>query len=211
MVVLPKALFWRRLDGAGAEEAQFDDRHGLHAKGTLLAATPVPYQCRYELFTDETWQSTRFEVTVTGAGFARQLKMEHFGGRWRVNASEQGNLDATLTAAGRAPVPLPGIEDPDRLREVADVDLATCVLTTTLPIRRLKLVTAQPGTSRSLLAAWVLLPSLAVMPTEQTYTACGKKLVRVSSGTFTADLTVDGNGYLVRYPGLAQRVAGHTP
>ncbi len=208
---MPKALFWHRLDGAGAEQVLFDDRQGLHAKGTILSATPVPYVCRYELFTDDGWRSTQFEVNVSGAGFARSLKMEHFGGRWRVNASERGNLDATLAAAGGNPVPMPGIDDPGRLDDVADVDLATCMLTNTLPLRRLKMVTASPGTFHTVNVAWILTPSLVVMPSEQSYTACGKKLMRFASGTFTADLTVDSHGYLVRYPGVAQREGGRTP
>jgi uncharacterized protein len=33
----------------------------------------------------------------------------------------------------------------------------------------------------------------------------GPDQVRYASGTFTADLTVDQDGYVVKYPGLATR------
>jgi hypothetical protein len=35
--------------------------------------------------------------------------------------------------------------------------------------------------------------------------------VRFSSGSFVADLTVDGDGFVIDYPGLARRVAGDGP
>ena len=53
---------------------------------------------------------------------------------------------------------------------------------------------------------WVLLPGLAVVPAEQVYTSLGPGRVRYASGTFTADLEVDPEGFVVRYPGLAERV-----
>jgi hypothetical protein len=100
---------------------------------------------------------------------------------------------------------LPGSEDPDRLGDALDVDLGHSPLTNTLPIRRLGLLSAPPGTSHTITAAWVLVPGLVVMPSRQTYTALGGGQVRYSSGTFTADLTVDADGYVTHYPGLAQR------
>ena len=66
MAGLPKALFWRRTDTAGAEHVVLSDRAGLHARGTMVAATPVPFACRYELYTDDTWATARFEVTRRG-------------------------------------------------------------------------------------------------------------------------------------------------
>ncbi len=111
-----------------------------------------------------------------------------------------------LAAAGRARAGLPGAEDPDRLAESVDVDLGACPLTNTPPIRRLDLLRAEPGTQRTITAAWVLVPSLAVVPARQTYTVVGPGTIRYSSGTFAAELTVDDEGYVVHYPGLAERV-----
>ncbi|HEX6500443.1 MAG TPA: putative glycolipid-binding domain-containing protein [Micromonosporaceae bacterium] len=204
MSVFPKTLLWRRLDTTGAEQVLFDDGAGLRATGTVLAADPVPYTCEYELATDDRWATARFEATVEGAGFLRKVRVEHAAGRWRVTAGEQGDLDAALRAAGHPRAPLPGSEDPDELGSAFDVDLGYSPLTNTLPIRRLGLLDAEPGTTRSILAVWVVVPSLAVIGATQAYTVLGPGSIRYSSGSFTADLTVDADGYVLHYPGLAE-------
>jgi hypothetical protein len=204
MAGLPNALLWRRLDTAGAEQVLFSDRAGLHARGTMLAAAPLPYTCRYELYTDDTWATARMEATVEGPGFVRQTRLEHAAGRWRVTATEQGDLDAALLAAGRKRAGLPGMEDPSELSAAVDVDLGFSPLTNTLPIRRLNLFGAV-GTTSTVTVAWVLVPSLEVIAGEQTYTVLANDQIRYASGSFTADLTIDAQGYVVHYPGLAER------
>jgi hypothetical protein len=205
MAGLPKALIWRRLDTVGAEQVLFSDRSGLHARGTMVAATPLPFSCRYDIYTDDAWVTARCEATTEGPGFVRSVRLERATGRWRVTASEQGDLDAALRAAGRAPVGLPGSDDPGRLTPARDVDLGYSPLTNTLPVRRLGLLRAAPGTTRTVDVAWVLLPGLEVVSSTQSYTLIGDGLVKFTSGTFTAELTLDADGYVKRYPGLAER------
>jgi hypothetical protein len=144
-------------------------------------------------------------VTTEGAGWLRTVKLERAAGRWRVTASEQGDLDAALAAAGEDLAGLPGIEDPTELGDSIDADLGGSPLTNTPPIRRLGLLEAPPGTGSTLLVAWVLVPSLEVVAARQTYTALGERRVRFESGSFTADLTLDEHGFVVDYPGLAER------
>src|SRR5262245_26928209 len=203
MSVLPRALIWQRLDVTGAEQVSFDDRSGLVARGAAVAADPVPYACRYDLLTDGAWAAGRFEATAEGAGWLRSVRMERAAGRWRVTTAEQGDLDAAVRAAGRAAQPPPGCEDPEELDP--DVDLAGSPLTNTLPLRRLGLLGAAPGTARTVTAAWVLLPSLAVVRASQAYTVLGPGRVRYESGEFSADLELDADGYVTYYPGLARR------
>ncbi|MBX6751330.1 MAG: putative glycolipid-binding domain-containing protein [Micromonosporaceae bacterium] len=221
MTASATAFLWRRLDTAGAEHAICTERVGLRARGTMLAATPVPYVCRYEILTDESWATTRCEVTVEGAGFLRAVRLERAAGRWRVTANEQGNLDATLRAAGHARVDQPGCEDPGTLSTALDVDLSGCALTNTLPIRRLGLLDeihapgeqtgltgggSRPvGIRHSVDVAWVLVPSLEVIVSTQTYQAAGEGIVHFTSGSFSADVRVDERGYVRHYPGLADR------
>jgi len=200
MTVLPRALAGQRTDTTGGEFAGFDDQHGLAARGMAFAATPTPYACRYELTTDHTWASARVEVTAEGEGWLRTLRMERAPGRWRITTSEQGNLNAVVPTA-----PLAGTEDPDRLADALDVDLYASPLTNTLPIRRLDMLGRPAGTTQTILAAWILLPSLAVLPLEQTYTVLGGGRIGYGSGNFTADLTVDNGGFVTDYPGLASR------
>src|SRR5690606_38320264 len=85
---LPTSIFWRRTDTDGCDHALVDDRDGLRARGTAVAATPVPYTCRYELVTDERWATMRLEVTTEGAGWERSVRLEHAAGRWRVTTAE---------------------------------------------------------------------------------------------------------------------------
>src|SRR5947207_4433261 len=122
MSVLPHALIWQRLDVTGAEHVTFDDRSGLVARGVAVAADPVPYACRYDLMTDDSWATVRFEATVEGAGWLRSVRMERAAGRWRVTTAEQGDPDAALRAARRAAPPQPRREDPAYLD--LDVDPA---------------------------------------------------------------------------------------
>jgi len=53
--------------------------------------------------------------------------------------------------------------------------------------------------------AWVLLPSLEVVQEDQIYTALGDGRVRFATETFSADLTVDDDGFVLDYPGLCVR------
>lgn len=203
MTTLPRALLWRRTDTTGTELALVDDRRGLVARGFVTAADPIPHVCRYELTTDQTWATVRLEVTAEGAGWLRTARLERAAGRWRVTTAEQGNLDSVLRAAGHPPTGLPGTEEPDRLSAALDIDLGRSPLTNTLPIRRLGLTSAPAGTARAIVAAWVLVPSLRVLPSDQEYTVLDGGRVRYSSAGFTADLTVDADGYVTDYPGLA--------
>jgi hypothetical protein len=196
MTVLPRALAWQRTDATGGEFAGFDDRRGLHARGQAFSAEPTLYSCRYELMTDESWAGTRFEITAEGAGWLRTLRMERAAGRWRVTTAEQGNLEKAH---------FPGLEDPDRLADVLDLDLYNSPLTNTLAIRRLGLLGKPAGTRHTITAAWILLPSLAVVLDEQTYTVLGPGRLNYASDGFTADIDIDDSGFVVNYPGLARR------
>jgi hypothetical protein len=206
MAGLPKTLFWRRLDTAGVEHVLYGDRTGLRARGTMVAATPVPFTARYELFTDDAWNTVRCEATAEGSGFLRTVRLEKATGRWRVTASEQGNLEAVMLAAGQPRPAQAGSEEPGKLHQAVDVDLSFSPLTNTLPIRRLNLLGAAAGASRTVTVAWILLPSLEVLDSAQTYRVIGDHRLRFSSGDFTTEIDVDEEGYVVRYPGLAERV-----
>lgn len=203
---LPDALFWERRDLPGAEHVLLNTRTGLYAQGTALAVDPVPYTCRYELQTDPEWVTTRLDVRAEGPGWARTVRLELAAGRWRITASEQGDLDAALAAAGHARAGLPGSEDPDLLFGALEVDLGGSPLTNTLPIRRLDLMKAEVGVAHRITVAWVLVPSLEVVQADQIYTLLGDNRVRFANETFSTDMTVDDDGFVVDYPGLARRV-----
>jgi hypothetical protein len=205
MSMMPRTLLWSRTDTPGADHVLLDDRRGLLARGVALAVDPLPYTCRYELATDERWAAVRLEVSVEGAGWLRSLRLERAAGRWRASTAEQGDLAAALVAAGQPAAGFSGIEDPDRLADALDIDLGGAPLFNTLPVRRLGLLAAAPGTVHRITAAWVLVPSLLVTPSEQVYTVLADGNVRFEDDGFEADLELDPDGYVVRYPGLAER------
>jgi len=206
MPTLPAAKFWQRLDTSGAEHVLVDARNGLYARGTQLAVDPIPYTCRYEVQTHPDWTTARVEVGTEGTGWARTLRLELAAGRWRATTSEQGNLDAVLSAAGHAGAGLPGTEDPDLLYGAFDIDLTGSPLTNTLPIRRLSLLGAEAGVAHRISVAWVLLPSLEVVQADQIYTSLGTGIIRFANETFSADLVVDDDGFVAHYPGLAKMI-----
>jgi hypothetical protein len=204
MGTLGQARFWERTDTAGVEHALVDTSAGLYARGTAVAVDPIAYTCRYELQTDPAWATSRLDVSAEGAGWARTVRLELAAGRWRATTSEQGNLDAALAAHGHPGAGLPGTEDPDLLYGAFDVDLGGSPLTNTLPIRRLNLLKAEPGVAHRISVAWVLLPSLEVVQADQIYTPLRAGVIRFASETFSADLVLDDDGFVVSYPGLAE-------
>jgi uncharacterized protein len=83
------------------------------------------------------------------------------------------------------------------------VDLGFSPLTNTLPILRDGLQRA--GTPRDYVMALVAVPSLKVTRSKQRYEPIGPDSVRFRSGDFEAVLQLDDNGFVLAYPGLAQR------
>jgi hypothetical protein len=203
---LPNAVFWERSDVPGAEHALLEARDGLYAQGTLLAAAPVPFACHYEVRTGPDWATARLDVRTEGAGWARGVRLELAAGRWRVTASEQGDLDAELIRNGHARAGLPGCADPDLLYGVFDVGLGGSALFATLPIRRLGLLGSEAGVSHRLSVAWVLVPSLEVVQADQIWTPLGDGRLRVADETTSVDLTCDDEGFVTDRPGLARRI-----
>ncbi|MFC7761993.1 putative glycolipid-binding domain-containing protein [Catellatospora bangladeshensis] len=196
---LPRALLWDRMVEVGTDLSLVDLREDLLvARGQVVAAEPVAHACRYTLKTSDGFATDTLTVESEGAGWQREVRLERSGSSWRVTTSEQGKFGS---------VQLPGIVDPGRLSGVLDVDLEATALTNTLPIRRLGLLGAAPGTTHTVPIAWVRVPSLQVIPVEQTYTVIDEDTIRYSSGSFTADLTVDKDGFVVNYPGYASLVS----
>ena len=99
-----------------------------------------------------------------------------------------------------------GLDRPD-LADAIDIDLAFSPFTNTLPIRRLDLPV---GRSAEIVVAYVVAPSLGVLPDRQRYTrrAVDRYLFESLDGDFAREITVDSDGLVVDYPGLFTRDAG---
>ena len=89
--------------------------------------------------------------------------------------------------------------------DVLDLDLASSPLFNSLPVLRDRLHEGG-GDAREYTMAYVRVPELSVERSGQRYVPLGRGLVRYRSGDFTADIEFDRDGFVVRYPGLAERV-----
>jgi uncharacterized protein len=84
-------------------------------------------------------------------------------------------------------------------------DLGYSPLFNSLPVRRDGLL--EDTAARDYVMRWVRVPELTASELPQRYEPLGGGAVRYSSDTFTADIEFDADGFVTRYPGLAERVA----
>ena len=182
---LLSSLLWRRHDTASLELCTLSARNGEHVlAGTVVCALDgQPARCVYQVVCSPDWQTTQVRVDVQrgGESAALELRADGNGFWWR------GHTELV------------------HLRGLIDVDIAVTPSTNTLPIRRLRL---KPGHSADVTAAWIRLPALTVEPLAQQYTRTGELSYRYASrgGAFSADLTVDDFGLVVRYGEYWERV-----
>ncbi len=174
-------ILWRRLDRPGHEAARLDPENGMwRLRGTAVFAQEGQ-GCRldYEVLCDGRWRSlsARVEGWVGSETVAVELASSREG-RWRLNGADQAQVDGCV-----------------------DLDLNFSPSTNLLPIRRLNLAV---GAEASVRAAWLRFPGFRLEPLEQLYRRTGDRAYRYESagGRFTADLEVDGAGFVLRYPGV---------
>jgi uncharacterized protein len=89
--------------------------------------------------------------------------------------------------------------------DVLDLDLQDSPLFNSLPVLRDRL--HEGGDAREYAMAFVNVPELSVERSAQRYVPLDRRVVRFRSGTFSADIEFDADGFVVRYPGLAERVS----
>jgi hypothetical protein len=180
-----RALVWRGVEEWLAEHAQIDlHPDGVLATGVQLGVTPEPYLVEYRLDAPSDWITRRLEIEASGAGWRRTLTLEHDGaGGW--------------TADG---------EDLPAVAGALDCDLAFSPLTNLMPIRRSAL--HERAGAEDFVMAWVSVPDLDVHASPQRYEHVRPGVVRYVSldGDFTAELELDADGFVARYPRLAERV-----
>ena len=63
------------------------------------------------------------------------------------------------------------------------------------------------GEARTYTMRFVRVPELETVLSEQRYEPLGDRVVRYSSGTFTADIEFDDDGFVMDYQGFLERVA----
>jgi uncharacterized protein len=202
-----RALVWRALDGLRFEYADVsvqDDR--LTARGTQLGVEGLAYRLNYRLFTSPGFASLGLSVETNGT--------HPDSGRWTrrlvlARQDDAGWLVLAADADGDPGLAPPG-GDESALAGAVDFDLGFSPLTNTLPVLRRNLL-ADGAEAEDMLMAWISVPDLAVTRAAQRYEPLPGTAVRFRSldgefEGFTADLELDEDGFVVRYPELAERV-----
>ncbi|MGI5379623.1 putative glycolipid-binding domain-containing protein [Streptomyces sp. CA-251387] len=178
---------WEVSESQGIETAWIElGGDALRARGRAVGTTPEPYWISYELDTADGFVTRRLQVTAESTDGVRTVDLRHDGaGRWTANGERLPDVDGAL-----------------------DCDLGLCPLTNTMPVLRHGLHLA-PG-EREFVMAWVSVPDLTVLPSQQTYTHLGRGRIRFASGDFRSDIEFDDDGLVVDYPGLATRLGGRS-
>jgi uncharacterized protein len=84
-------------------------------------------------------------------------------------------------------------------------DLGSSPLFNSLPVLQDRLLDG--GEARDYVMRWVSVPELEVDESSQRYEPLGDGVIRYTSGSFVADIAFDGDGFVSRYEGLAERLA----
>jgi hypothetical protein len=184
-----REVMWRREDG-GVEHVRVCVNDDVAVDGVVAQCGDdgVERRTRYRLQCDAGWRVREVRVDLPEDGGALLLRSDGAGGWTRgEDGAAMPQLDGCI-----------------------DVDLYAIAFTNTLPVRRLRLGL---GASAEIDVAFVVLPSLEVKRVRQRYTRVSDNLYRyegLESG-FTTTLSVDGDGLVIDYPGLARRMWATAP
>ena len=128
---------------------------------------------------------TDLHATGTQLGVTYELRYE----------LEPELLRLDLVGERRLDVPLAGLDF---------FDLGNSPLFNSLPVLRDGLLSG--GGARDYVMRWVSVPELEVHESPQRYEPLDDGIVRFSSGSFVADVEFDGDGFVLSYPRLAERI-----
>lgn len=186
----PAVLTWRSHDLTRMESARVQlSGNRIRATGRIVAAasaTNPAFNASYDLVTDDTGATKRLSLDVSTAERDRQLSIARDEeNKWLISGFEG--------------------ESREDFGDALDVDVMLSPFFNALPIRRLGLHRAVE--SVSVPVAYVDLPDLSVVPATITYSSTGAGgRIGVQSPVADATLTVDDDGFIVDYPGLAERI-----
>lgn len=185
-------LTWRAPDVHRMESVRvqvFGKR--IKANGRIVAAaaeTHPAFGAYYDLQTDETGATKRFGITVTLAERERQLSI----------ARDEENMWLVTDHRGESRASYDG---------ALDVDVVFSPFFNTLPIRRCEL--HKRADSVTLPIVYVSLPDMSVAAAMLSYKSAGPgngEGIKLHSPVADTTVTVDTDGFIVDYPGLAERI-----
>lgn len=186
----PAMLTWRAPDISRMESVRIQlSGKRIRAHGRIVAAATdnnPAFAAYYEVQTDEAGATKWFGITITTAERERQLAI----------ARDEENMWLVTDHQG---------ESRSSYHGALDVDVVFSPFFNALPIRRLGLH-EQPG-SVDLPMVYVNVPEASVGAAIVSYSSLGS-LDRIKLKSPVADTTVrvDAEGFIVDYPGLAERI-----
>ena len=163
----------------------------IKANGRIVTAatdTNPAFAAYYDLLTDETGATKRLGMTVTSAERERQL----------VVARDNENMWLVTAHAGDSRAAYDG---------ALDVDVVFSPFFNALPIRRLGL--HERADTVTVPTIYIRVPDISITSAPVSYSspdAGTGEGIKVHSPVSETVLTVDGDGFILDYPGLAERI-----
>lgn len=186
----PAILTWRAHDEPRMELARVQVSGGrVKANGRIVAAnTPShpAFSASYDLITDEAGATKRLSLTVVLAERERQLSL----------ARDEENMWLVQDHTGQS--------SRSAFDGALDVDLIFSPFFNALPIRRTG-VYRTVGETVTMPVIYLRLPDLSVDVSTISYTSDTEGLT-VNSPVGETSITVDDDGFILDYPGLAERI-----
>jgi hypothetical protein len=178
------SILWRRLDRPGHESALLlRQTDSWHLQGTaVFSHDQLPCRLDYHIVCDSGWRTRSGKVAGWVGNRVIEIELtissDH---RWLLNEKEYPEVEGCV-----------------------DLDLNFSPSTNLLPIRRLNLAVGQKMEVR---AAWLRFPDFKLEPLSQLYKRINETSYRYESagGSFTADLSVNADGFVTKYPNLWER------
>jgi uncharacterized protein len=184
----PAILTWRAHDDARMESVRVQlSGKRIKAYGRIVGGATgqhPAFSASYDLVTDEAGATKRLSVSVTLAERDRQLSISR----------DEENMWSITDHQGQSRGAFDG---------ALDVDLVFSPFFNALPIRRTGVY--QSSESVVVPVVYVTLPEFAVKPASITYTS-GSDGIKLHSPVADTTVTVDENGFILDYPGLAVRI-----
>lgn len=186
----PAVLTWRAHDELQMESVRVQcSVNRIKAYGRVVAAATAAhpaFSASYDLVTDEHGATKRLSLTVTLAERERQLSI----------ARDEENMWLVQEHSGQT--------RRSSFEGALDVDMVFSPFFNALPIRRLGVL---PGSGESVTVpvVYVRVPDLAVDVATISYAATADG-IKLSSPVADTTISVDADGFIVDYPGLAARI-----
>ncbi|MDG5486862.1 putative glycolipid-binding domain-containing protein [Mycolicibacterium gadium] len=186
----PTILTWRAHDVPRMESVRVQlTGNRIKAYGRIVAAATgshPAFSASYDLVTDEMGATKRLSMTVTLAERERQLSI----------ARDEENMWLVQHHTGET--------NRSSYDGALDVDLIFSPFFNALPIRRTGLY--ERSESVALPVVYVRLPELSVEAATISYSSAAGDGIKLHSPVAETTVTVDSTGFILDYPGLAERI-----